>query len=156
MTADELKIVNQTLKSGKIKTIEEVLNQIKAFKGEELETTEEVLMQIADELRFAPVINSLFITEVNYFLHHLHRLVGKTDYYDGVAKDFHEICTLSMHLSNILKETEKKPKGRKTLSKSLISDMKTIGVILHRIAPSIRSVAALIVLLESSDIQMFG
>lgn len=130
------------------------LRRINQSENNKTKVSANVLKQIAEELRFSAEINPLFINEVNIYVHSLHKIVSKTDYYDEVESDIEEVCTLALHLSQNLKVIEKT--GKKTIPKSLIAEMKRMGKLLSDMAPFIRSIAALMILMNSSDIQFFG
>jgi DNA-binding transcriptional regulator WhiA len=126
------------------------------IKNNSVKITDEVLTEVADKLRFSAELDHLFVTEVNIFVHELHKLLAETDYYDEIENDLEEICTLALHLSQNLKVIKAQKTGKKIIPKHLIADMKSIGKILKNIAPNIRTIIGLMGLLKTSDIQFWG
>ncbi len=134
MNVDQLKAINGQIKSRK-----------KAL-------SKSTIVHVSEKLRFSSETDPLFLIEVNIFVHEIHRILSKADYYDQIEKDLNDVCILAMNLSENLKITQQK---NKALSKSLITDIKTIGRILAKIAPYIRMVSGVIILLNNSDVK-FG
>ncbi|MBK7475578.1 MAG: hypothetical protein IPI11_05990 [Haliscomenobacter sp.] len=134
MTVDQLRKINLQITTSK-----------KAFSGKTIE-------EVAKELRHLEQVDSLFLHEVNIFVNRVHKVLSKTDYYDQIESDLDEVCNLALHLSEYLKMAKKKDKP---LPLSMIAQIRKMGKILAKIAPFIRLVSGVIILLNNSDVK-FG
>ncbi len=134
MTVDELKKINLQITASS-----------EAFSGD-------TLNEVASELMFSDQVDPLFLHQANIFVNKVHRIISNTDYYSQVKPDLIKVCGLAKYLAGQIKILQQK---NKPYSKSIYADLMTMADLLAKIAPYIRMVSGVIILLNNSDVK-FG